>query len=231
MKIIFESSFSKLVVNSLLMLGLYVILSVGVGILPKFGVGWYEESILKFNTVILNLSYSYVAGMIFYLLINYMPDQAQKRRFQPFVKKDIKRIHSLYLNLINSMSTKKNGVIYNTIPSYQIFEELMECISPNEIYPNTSEQIIRANYMRTFFYLRVETLGIIEHIYYFKNQVPDEIILLLEELNSSEFFSAVTMWNSFQNGFGNENMKLFAQSFYDGFSIVEKLNLKANNLF
>ena len=107
----------------------------------------------------------------------------------------------------------------------------MECISPNEIYPNTSEQIIRANYMRTFFYLRVETLGIIEHIYYFKNQVPDEIILLLEELNSSEFFSAVTMWNSFPNGFGNENMKLFAQSFYDGFSIVEKLNLKANNLF
>lgn len=223
-------SLSKFIVISLLILGIFVILSVGIDLISKFSIGWSKAFILKFNNVILNLSYSYVAGMIFYILINYFPDQVQKRRFQPFVKRDIKRIHSLYIDLINSMSKKKDGVVYEIIPEYYLFEELMECISPNELYPETKGQITEATYLRTFLYIKLETLDIIKHIHLFKKQVPDKIILLLEDLIGSEFFKVVIMWNSFKSKIGNGNMKIFAESFYDGFDIVKKLNKEANKL-
>jgi hypothetical protein len=224
-------SLGKLMVILLLIFGIYVISSVGVDIIPKFKVGWSEEFVLKLNNVLLNLAYSYIAGLIIYFLISYLPDQIQKKRFQPIVKRDIKRIHHLFLEMVNSMSSKKKQDDYKTIPDYNVFEELMECISPNEKYPNTIGQITEASFLRTFFYLRVETLEIIKHIHLFKKQVPDRIILLLEELTNSNLFKDVIMWNSFKGEIGNQNMKEFAKSFYDGFEIVKKLNDEAEKLY
>lgn len=224
-------SLGKLMVILLLIFGIYVISSVGVDIIPKFKVGWSEEFVLKLNNVLLNLAYSYIAGLIIYFLISYLPDQIQKRRFQPIVKRDIKRIHLMYLDMINKMNSKKKQDDYKTIPDYNIFEELMECISPHEKYPTPIEQITDASYLLTFFYLRVETIEIMKHIHLFKKQVPDRIILLLEELTNSNLFKMVIMLNSLRVKLGNQNMKDCAKDFYDGFEIVKKLNDEAEKLY
>lgn len=220
----------EIAVSSLLLLCLYTIMSVGVDLFPLFGISWTKEFAVRFNNVLLNLSYSYVAALIFYIFINYLPELVQKRKFQPFIRRDIKKIHRHYFELLNAMSRKCKNVQYTVLPSCDDFENIFECVNPQEMYPVTRGLITHATYLQTFLYAKVETEAIIKHIHLFKRQTPVEIISLLEELMSSGLFGDVVFWNSVK-GLLNRDMKVFADSFYKGYHILEKLNNEADKLY
>jgi len=205
-------------------------MSVGVDLLPLFEMSWTKEFVVRFNNVLLNLSYSYVAALIFYIFINYLPGLVQKRKFQPFVRRDIKKIHRHYFDLLNTMSRKCKNIHYKELPNFGDFEKIFESVNPQEMYPATNLLITHATYLQTFLYAKVETEAIIKHIHLFKRQTPVEIISLLEELMSSGLFGDVVFFNSIQ-GLANRDMKAFAQFFYEGYQILEKLNNEADKLY
>jgi len=147
------------------LIGCYIILAVGLQVLPKIPVSWSAFLISNLNSVLLSLSYSFIAATIFYLLINYLPRIEKKKKFQPVVKRDIKKIHSLFLNMINAMESESKK--HEKIPNYEKFEELMEGVSPDEKYPHTQGLVTEASYLRTFLYLKVESKEIISHIHLF----------------------------------------------------------------
>ena len=62
---------------------LYVIGCVGLNIFPTLGFCQKADAI---NSVGLNLSYSFIAGWIFYLLITYFPYRFFKRKFSPIIR-------------------------------------------------------------------------------------------------------------------------------------------------
>jgi hypothetical protein len=211
-----------------IIIGCYIILSVGLQIFPTLPVNWSNDFISNFDNVILNLSYSFIAATIFYVLINYLPQIKKEKKFQPVIKRDINKIHSLFLDMINAMEPESKT--HEQIPNYEEFENLMKDIDPKEKYPNTQGLVTEASYLKTFLYLKVESKEIISHIHLFKSYIPIEIISLLEELNDSRFFSDVVFFNSINN-LSNQNMKMFAESFYDGFKIVKQLGVKSQKLY
>ncbi|MEX0719935.1 MAG: hypothetical protein WD059_04645 [Balneolaceae bacterium] len=209
---------------------IYILVAVGLEILPKIPSNFTNEFSEKLNIVLLNISYSYLAAIIFYLLINYFSFFQKKKRFQPYVKKDIQRIHSLFLNIINAMG-KKVGENFTEIPDKIKFEYLLDQVSPNELYSPTKGMITQATYMKTFLYLKVEAGDIIKHIHLFKEFVPDNIISYLEDLNNSQLFKSTVIFNSWSGGVSNTTLKMFASPFYDGFEIVKKLKEESDKLF
>ena len=64
--------FNNLIYIGLLLAG-WVILSVEVGVFPKIPVPWEESVVLGVNKVLLNLSYSYIAGVIVYWFVVKLP--------------------------------------------------------------------------------------------------------------------------------------------------------------
>ena len=64
--------FNILIYIGLLLAG-WVILSVEVGVFPKIPVPWEESVVLGVNKVLLNLSYSYIAGVIVYWFVVKLP--------------------------------------------------------------------------------------------------------------------------------------------------------------
>lgn len=62
-----------------LMLSLWAILCLELGIIPKIPVSWNEPFVIGLNRVFLNLSYSYMAGLIVYLLAIKYPSLKKTR--------------------------------------------------------------------------------------------------------------------------------------------------------
>lgn len=60
----------------------YAVLNIGLGCLWTIGV---SDNADKINQVLLNLSYSYLAGCIFYLLVTFLPERFRKRKTQSIV--------------------------------------------------------------------------------------------------------------------------------------------------
>jgi len=208
--------------------GIYIILSVGLKVFPKVSISWSKLFVSNINSVLLSISYSFLAATIFYLLINYLPRLEKKKRFQPVVKRDIDKIHSMFIRMINAMASQTEK--YEEIPDYEQFKALMATTSPDQKYPHTQGLITEASFLKTFLYLKAESKEIISHIHLFKEYVPVEIISLLEDLNSSRFFKEVVFLNSV-NRLSNKNMEIFAEGFYDGFEIIEKLKTESDQLY
>lgn len=213
----------------LTIISLYVILSVELELVPKIHFGFSAPFIPKLNNSLLTLSYSYIAALIFYLLINYFPYYQRKKLYQPYVKRDIIEIHSLFLNMINAMGKKVNKK-YDSIPDKQTFEYLMDQVAPNETYGPTEGHITQASYLKTYIYIKAETLSLMTHIHLFKEYTPPVIISMLEGLNKSQLFKAAVIFNSWKGGVMNNTMKNFANDFYDGFEIANKLKTEADKL-
>ena len=131
--------------------------------------------------------------------------------------------------MINAMGKKVNNH-YDSIPDKQAFEYLMDQVSPNEIYGPTKGQITEASYLKTYIYIKAETLDLTAHIHLFKEYTPPVIISLLEDLNKSQLFKAAIIFNSWKGGVLNNTMKEFANDFYVGFEIAKKLKGEAEKL-
>lgn len=86
-------------------LSILIIFQVGLAVIPKFSCSYSDEFINGLNQGLLNLSYSYVAGVIMYLLISYIPELHKKRQIDSMVKPDLELLineMNVFLFYINS---------------------------------------------------------------------------------------------------------------------------------
>lgn len=82
-----------------LCIGLFALACIMVIVYVKLGIGypvWYPSQFESINSILLNLSYSYLAGVIVYLLTIVLPDFWQQYKLKPIIDERIKYIGLLF---------------------------------------------------------------------------------------------------------------------------------------
>lgn len=67
-------------------------------------VNWSQESCNNLNQLYINLTYSFLAGYVFYLLTIYFPQKTEKKRLQPVIIKKTKAIKNELENVLLEFS-------------------------------------------------------------------------------------------------------------------------------
>ena len=78
---------------------IYAILHIGLGWFCAIGV---SDNYLKINQVLINLSYSYIAGVIFYLLTVFFPYKYRLQKLKRPINSKIKDIHGKIIDSAKS---------------------------------------------------------------------------------------------------------------------------------
>jgi len=103
-----------------------LIIQIGLGIIPLFYSIFSNEFAFKLNQVLLNLSYSYIAGVIMYLLISYLPDLQKKRRINSIIKSDLELLVkelNIFIFYINKQYVNVKDIKNIKITDFQKFRK------------------------------------------------------------------------------------------------------------
>lgn len=94
----------KIVVNLTAIACIYIIMYVGAGLqwLPHFHSD-SREITGRANAILLNISYSYLAGFIFYLLTISLPHWEKKRRIRPVIIELCKQVRGKFEDSIKAL--------------------------------------------------------------------------------------------------------------------------------
>ena len=82
------------------------IFSIELEIIPKISTSWNDVFCYKLNNVFINLSYSFLAGYIFYIFTVVIPDYKKKKKITPILYKKISRCFRTVENIICKFSNK-----------------------------------------------------------------------------------------------------------------------------
>jgi len=74
------------------LISLYIIFCVGLGWFWTIGFSFDSD---KINQILINLSYSYMAGFIFYILVSYLPYRLKTEKLKPVIKLKINDLYNL----------------------------------------------------------------------------------------------------------------------------------------
>ena len=85
-------------------------------IILTIGLGWFWtigscENADRINQVLLNLSYSYIAGWIFYLLVTYFPEMQRKITLRPAIQLKIEDLRKQINACIQTFAKNESGLI------------------------------------------------------------------------------------------------------------------------
>lgn len=172
------------------LISLYIIFCVGLGWFWTIGFSFDSD---KINQILINLSYSYMAGFIFYILVSYLPYRLKTEKLKPVIKL---KINDLY-NQINACvqtfdSTENNDIIINLT-----VDKLAEKINNNNMYGNSFYAIMVGYQMNNLQFLKStkdNVFGIISSILEYKEYMNTDQILNIEKIRDSEYFHLVKVY-------------------------------------
>lgn len=162
---------------------LYVIGCVGLEILPTLGCAEKAHSI---NAVSLNLSYSFIAGWIFYLLVTYFPYHIFKKKFSPIIRGRIIDLCKQIEACVHTFSLEEPNVI-NSITK----QRLLELINQKGMYSQScfAEQVgYRMNNLHFLVETKKNCFDIIEMLIPYKEYLTTEQIVCIEKVRASDYF-------------------------------------------
>jgi len=166
------------------LISVYIMGCVGLNILPNVGISSNANNI---NNVLLNLSYSYFAGIVFYCFISYLPHQIQKRKIQPIIDAKSLGIKNLIAAFINSFDIYPiNNNIINTIKD----SEISKLFEGNNLNSSSYYSAISGVKMSNADYInltRDKVIETVENILFYKEYLSYQQILILEQIRESEF--------------------------------------------
>lgn len=114
-------------------LAFWAILAIQLKVVPTINVGWEAETTKSVNDVLLNLSYSYIAALVFYELTTRLTAYRRKKKLLPVMQKRVEQIGRSGIYYILLEFARKSGFkadyksSYNTakiLESKQLFEEM-----------------------------------------------------------------------------------------------------------
>ncbi len=179
----------KFLIWSISIISLYIIFNVGLGWFCGIGSSENSENI---NQVLINLSYSYIAGLIFYLLTNSIPRYYTQQKITPIVNT---KIAEIYENIESCIQTFKKNETKNLISSS----------NPNAITTMIeSEDILDTSYYSKIMGIDISHLefiktkkdviyNLITDILTYKEYLSDNQLENLEHIRSSEVFHLLKM--------------------------------------
>lgn len=77
-----------------------------ISVIPVIMVDWQQETITSCNAVFLNLSYSYIAALIFYGLTTRLPVYRRKKELKPVIQKRISELGIEICNILLEFARK-----------------------------------------------------------------------------------------------------------------------------
>lgn len=174
-----------------LLLALWAILSIQLKFIPVITVGWNRDTIGSWNAVILNLSYSYIAALIFYGLTTRLPIYRRKKKLMPIIQKRIGEIGREIYNILLEFSreTGYNHDYRNTTGT----DAILRSKDWMSIMPSVLRyQNIKITYLN---FLNAEAKAIKEKIsdviQKYKDEMTEEQLVALETLAHTPFFHQV----------------------------------------
>lgn len=90
--------YNTLLMNKIINISIIMLTALCVYAICNIGLGWFwtlgsANNYQKINQVLINLSYSYIAGLIFYLLTSYFPDVIKRNRIKEPIRNKIRNIN------------------------------------------------------------------------------------------------------------------------------------------
>lgn len=82
----------EIVLFVLLLISFWAVFTIQLRLIPMYNTSWTPEVCNGINNLYLNLSYSYIAGMIIYLLTCYLPHYQMKRKLREVIRKKVEMI-------------------------------------------------------------------------------------------------------------------------------------------
>ena len=162
---------------------LYVIGCVGLGWLPSFG---ESENAEQYNNVALNLSYSFIAGWIFYILVTYLPYKQRKHKFQQPIKEYFELIYGRLLD------SAKSAYPLSQHKTLCITEEgLKQRLRYNSVNFGSCYAVAGSNMtiLQHMCSQRTSILNLIEGVLNYKEYLDEEQIVVIEHIKNSLYFS------------------------------------------
>ena len=179
-----------------LLLALWAILSIQLKVIPVITVGWQQETIASWNTVFLNLSYSYIAALIFYGLTTRLPVYRRKKKLMPVIQKRIGEIGREIYNILLEFAreTGYNHDYRNTTDT----DAIMRSKDWMAIMPTVLRfRNIKISYLN---FLNAEAKAIKDKIsdviQKYKDEMSEEQLVALETLAHAQFFHQVEFLSS-----------------------------------
>lgn len=144
-----------------IIVAIWVILAVQLCPNMRFFCGYDEMFCCNLNQVLLNLSYSYIAGYLFYLFTCWLPTLVRSIKMQPVLDAGFKDI---------------KACIYNMYP---LFHDIGEGnIDMNDI-DKICEQMMTADWMEKQF-APLPNKNKVQHLSYFSKMLNDTIIIFIQ---------------------------------------------------
>lgn len=179
-----------------LLLALWAILSIQLKVIPVITVGWQQDTIASWNTVFLNLSYSYIAALIFYGLTTRLPVYRRKMKLKPVIQKRISEIGREIYNILLEFAreTGYNHEYRNITDT----DAIMRSKDWMAIMPSVLRfQNIKVTYLN---FLKAEAKAIKDKIsdviQKYKDEMTEEQLVALEALAHAQFFHQVEFLSS-----------------------------------
>jgi len=166
------------------LISLYIIFSVGLGWFWTIGNSPNAE---KINTILVNLSYSYIAGFVFYILISYLPYRLKAERLKPVINQKISRLYNQIEACVQTFNQELDSNALKTIT----LEELTEKIKNNGMYGCSFFSSKSGVQFNNLSYLKSRKVFILDAICFlleYKEYMSTEQILYIERIRDSDFF-------------------------------------------
>ena len=168
---------------------LFIVTTICLYIICCVGLGWFWTigsaiNSVKINNVLINLSYSFIAGLIFYFFVSYLPSQAKIRKFKPVIDLKIKDLYNQINACVQTFDDKENQDIIKTITK----EELTQVIQKIDMYNSSFYANVVGYNMNNLKFLNAtkgNVFEIIESLTGYKEHMETEETLNLETIRDS----------------------------------------------
>lgn len=176
-------------------------------------VNWSHESCNNLNQLYINLTYSFLAGYVFYLLTIYFPQKTEKKRLQPVIIKKTKAIKKELENVLLEFS---RGTDTNDYMKTESARKVLMSKNWTDNMP-MYQKLYNANISYIAFIGEVGKLiqkNIVELIQSYQRFMTTEQIGLLEELPKLTIFSLAQQFSKMPISLEDENGKKSLVDFF-----------------
>lgn len=209
--------FSLIIVT---LISLYIVLHVGLGWFWAIGASSNYENI---NQVLINLSYSYIAGYIFYLLVSYIPYKIKIEKLRPTVKLKIDKIYT-QINAC-AQSFQDNDDVPRIIDTLTL-EQLTANVNNKGMYENSFYANVAGYRMNNFQFLnatRGNIIDLIDSLLFYKEYLDTNQILNLEKIKDADFLNLIKKYEDSPAAQRNYSHQIFKTALSEDMFEVIKL--------
>lgn len=181
---------TKIFLIAITLISLYIVLCIGLDWFWKIG---NSENADKINIVLINLSYSYIAGFIFYILVSYLPFRLKTEKLKPVVKL---KIDNLYNQINACAQTFEANEIPDIIQSITK-DQLKGLVNKKGMYNNSfyGDQVgYEMNNLKFLNLTKCNTFEIIDSLLDYKEYLKTRQVLNIEKIRDSDFFLLVKFY-------------------------------------